>query len=249
MRGGFGREERLLAVQDAGRHQQDPVRGDQCGLRLQQVGTVDGKEDLILFHIVADLGEQPIDSSLIIGEDLDRHVLVVIDIPYRAFLDCEQAFADGLDLDRSNLLLGEVHGVGGSRFTLDLGRSRFTLQFRVAADQPSEIRGRRKDYCADAYSHADASNHADAASLFFDFMNVPRGSPRNCEFARAQTLPGHTYCTAVKLLSTVTNHSSTAGLVIPMRNRPALALWATKVRRRNQGPACVWLHADKNHVE
>ena len=99
-------------------HQQDPVRGDQCGLRLQQVGTVDGKERLILFHIVADLGEQPIDSSLVIGEDLDRHVLVVIDIPYRTFLDCEQTFADGLDLDRSNLLLGEVHGVGGSRLRL-----------------------------------------------------------------------------------------------------------------------------------
>ena len=166
LRGGFGREERLLTVQDAGLHQQDAVRGDQCGLPLQQVRTVDGKERLILFHIVADLGEQPDDASLIIGEDLERHVLVVIDVPNRTLLYLEQMFAGRLDLDRGNQLLREFHGVGRERFCLRLrgirfiafGRSRFDREFRMAAGKPSEIGGCRKDHCADACSRADAAH-------------------------------------------------------------------------------------------
>ena len=116
LRGGFGGEESLLTVQSPGRQLQDAIRGDQCGLRLQQVGTVDGKERLILFYFVAELGEQPDNAPLVIREDLERHVFIVIDTPHRALLDRKQMFAGGLDLDRTDLLLGEVHGVGGSRF-------------------------------------------------------------------------------------------------------------------------------------
>jgi len=155
-----------LAVQRTSRQLQDAVRGDQCGLHLQQVGTINGKERLILFHIVADLGEQPDDASLIIGEDLDRHVLVVIDVPNRTLLYLEQMFAGRLDLDRGNLLLREFHGVGRERVCLRLrgirfvafGRSRFDREFRMAAGQPSEIRGCRKDHCADACSRTDAAH-------------------------------------------------------------------------------------------
>jgi len=80
-------------------------------------------------------------------------------------------------------------------------------------------------------------------------MNVPSRSPHSREPARAQTLSGTKILRCGKTAVYCDKSQFHGQLVIPMRNRPALALWAIKVRRKNQEPACDWLHADKNHVE
>jgi hypothetical protein len=68
-------------------------------------------------------------------------------------------------------------------------------------------------------------------------MNVPSRSPHSREPARAQTLSGAKILRCGKTAVYRDKSQSYGQLVIPMRNRPALALWALKVRRRNQGAA------------
>ena len=105
----------LQARQVAVGELQDACRRDQGRAGLQQVGAVDGEQELALLDLVADLGEQPDDPSLVGGEDLGQQLLVEIDAADRALLDGKVTLLDRCDLDGFELGLRKLDAVGGRR--------------------------------------------------------------------------------------------------------------------------------------
>ena len=119
--------ELLEALQIAGGQLQHAGGRDQGRVGLQQVRAVDGEQGLALFHLVADLGEQPDDPSLIGREDLDRHFLVEVDAADRGLLDRKVVLSDRLDLDGRQLRVGQVDAIGRGRTPGSARGSRISL--------------------------------------------------------------------------------------------------------------------------
>ena len=97
------RKQHLQAVEIAVGQFEHAGRRNQGRGRLEEVRAVDGEQGLALLHLVADLGEQPDDPSLIRGEDLGQHFFVEVDAADRGLLDRKIALADRLDLDEFQL--------------------------------------------------------------------------------------------------------------------------------------------------
>ena len=98
-----------------------PAAAINVEFRREQIGTVDGEENLILLHLVADIGIGIDDSALIGRKDLRQNILIEVDIADSLPLQGKIHGTDLVDLYRRDLLLVQIE----RKFARSIGSRRF----------------------------------------------------------------------------------------------------------------------------
>jgi hypothetical protein len=98
LRDALYRRQLLGALQCVCGQIQHPGRGNQCGIRLDQIGTLDGEQRLPALHVVAHHGEQLHDAALVRRKHLGGHVLVEIDVAHGLCLNGKRAFGHAVPI-------------------------------------------------------------------------------------------------------------------------------------------------------